>query len=689
MVGKPATALAELIKNAYDADATETKLIIEPAGSGRIEVRDDGHGMNFEEFRDFWMRVGSQHKRKAEVSRHFRRPLTGSKGIGRIAAQMLSRRISIETVSEKEPHKKLSASLDWEEAVKSGDLVDVKVEYEVSNLTEKTPPGTAVLLSDLRQHWTTEAVRDLAREVWRLQPPFAPPVPAAGPRAQDFRIAFEGGPRKFVEAFQEQMGAVLLLWRARVFGENKRGKVRVSLTFKGENPVEDIFEIPNCKLRNGRFEIRIYELKYRQPRGISVHDARDYLRNFGGVHIYDAGFRLPFYGEKDNDWLLLSYDMARRTSLSELLPRELQVPEGMQLLPQWSQVIGAVWISTSEEPHLDITITRDRLVEGMAFEQLRRVVRRAVHGYAMEKARRRIREAFATAEVEEPSLVIAQIGRILNSYSAEIPAKVRDRLVRQIARALDEAKELEAQTARQIAALSSLATAGLSALAYQHELNRQLAAIKPISAELEAVASRSPALRKTLLTLRDQLEDWAARARDIGRIFAHLREPEHVENLKRYKAQAVADDVRGQVSAIARSAKIETDGVDSRLRLPKATYAEWVSVFQNVIFNAINAMQDSRKRVIDISSVSEGRNQRILVQDTGVGVNLSDAERLFLPFVRKVKISDERRELGFGGTGLGLTITRMICERRGCKVYFDKPRKPFSTNLVIAWREAD
>jgi hypothetical protein len=59
LVGKPYIALSELIKNSYDADATNVSIHFE---NNRIEIVDNGHGMNYKEFESFWMRVGSQHK---------------------------------------------------------------------------------------------------------------------------------------------------------------------------------------------------------------------------------------------------------------------------------------------------------------------------------------------------------------------------------------------------------------------------------------------------------------------------------------------------------------------------------------------------------------------------------------------------------------------------------------------------
>src|SRR4051794_10549842 len=85
LVGQAHIALAELIKNSYDADATVVDVAI---SNDRIVVSDNGHGMTQRTFRDYWMRVGSPHK-AGQASPSYGRPLTGSKGVGRLAAQFL------------------------------------------------------------------------------------------------------------------------------------------------------------------------------------------------------------------------------------------------------------------------------------------------------------------------------------------------------------------------------------------------------------------------------------------------------------------------------------------------------------------------------------------------------------------------------------------------------------------------
>ena len=93
LVGKPHIALAELIKNSYDADATQVTIKFSPS-EDCIEVSDNGHGMTFEEFRGFWMRIGTTHKRERR-SKNLGRQLTGSKGVGRLAVQFLANRMTI------------------------------------------------------------------------------------------------------------------------------------------------------------------------------------------------------------------------------------------------------------------------------------------------------------------------------------------------------------------------------------------------------------------------------------------------------------------------------------------------------------------------------------------------------------------------------------------------------------------
>lgn len=152
LVGAPHIALAELIKNSYDADATRVQIKFT---DDRIDVSDNGHGMDFEEFRNRWMRVGSPHKVEEATSRRLGRPLTGSKGIGRLAVQFLGSKLEMRTVSERDPARELTASIDWETAVQAGELTEATALYEVKRPERGFPDGsssgTAISIEGLQE----------------------------------------------------------------------------------------------------------------------------------------------------------------------------------------------------------------------------------------------------------------------------------------------------------------------------------------------------------------------------------------------------------------------------------------------------------------------------------------------------------------------------------------------------------
>ena len=58
-------ALSELVKNSYDADATEVEVIFETTeeGKNRIKIVDNGVGMNFEAVERYWMRIATTNKK--------------------------------------------------------------------------------------------------------------------------------------------------------------------------------------------------------------------------------------------------------------------------------------------------------------------------------------------------------------------------------------------------------------------------------------------------------------------------------------------------------------------------------------------------------------------------------------------------------------------------------------------------
>ena len=397
-------ALAELVKNSYDADATDVTIKFAP-NEDSIEIIDNGHGMTFDEFKNFWMRIGTTHKREKQ-SKKLGRLMTGSKGVGRLAVQFLANKLTIKTIPADKNHKWLIAEINWNKAIETEptetkELTEVEVTYDEFDRDPSDTricQGTSITLKELKDEWTEDSIEDLASELWWLQPPLK--FSTGDPKDQ-FKIHFRSAQKDYSKAFVDQMNAIKRIWIARLVGKTEDGEVEFSLQFQGEQPTNHKYKIGDFSHNNGvfneaknlnmcRFEIQIYNLSHRQKFGIKVDTAREYFRKYGGVHVYDGGFRLPYYGLPESDWLRLEYDHSHRQKVSQLLPKEIQVFRALYDLPTLGRVFGIVKINTSTEPNLGIMITRDRLTDTTAYKDLVTTVRYAFDWYANETARRKI-----------------------------------------------------------------------------------------------------------------------------------------------------------------------------------------------------------------------------------------------------------------------------------------------------------
>lgn len=115
LVARQETAVAELVKNAYDADARRVTLVFSEADEpgGRLEIRDDGSGMTRTQLIDGFMRLSSSEKVDHPLSPRFGRQRAGRKGIGRFAVQRLGSELTVRTQTKGSPTA-LEVVIEWD-----------------------------------------------------------------------------------------------------------------------------------------------------------------------------------------------------------------------------------------------------------------------------------------------------------------------------------------------------------------------------------------------------------------------------------------------------------------------------------------------------------------------------------------------------------------------------------------------
>lgn len=702
LVGRPHIALAELVKNAYDADATRCIITID---ADRITVADNGHGMTKAEFLEYWMTIGTRNKERVGHSRKFRRSVTGSKGVGRLAAQFLAHRLQLVTTPDISDPKRLHAFVDWDDAVQTGSLTEAVAKHrtepnQVGLYPNKSRCGTYVLMESLKQTWTEQEIKELGRQIWMLNSP----VPNFGRTksrtrsADDFRVELKTSLPGFDERFEKQMRQALENNQATIKGRlHRKGRGLVSLVTVSFAYEADVYtqEFPQENyLAEAEWEIRIYDLAGRQEGGVSVADMRQYFQHYGGVMVYDAGFRLPYYGSA-NDWLGLEFDHSHRRSRSALLPEELQVSRGLNDLPTQGRIFGIVNVNTGREQrvaqrrqleageYLKIQVSRDRLVGNRAFEVLQRSVRQSIDYYAMLKRRRSI----IHVEFERPrESAVTKVGRLANLVREARERYPDDDAIREIESEMDGLEESLANEARAEEAarslLGPLASTGMVALAMEHEVRRDITGVRRTIRGIRRAVNTFK--NETLGLLTADLERWIDRLESTRRILQPMMDTEDRRVVRRFVAGAIARETAVNVEPYVGRSQIKVVSDDSVL-FPPATVAEWHAVLQNVLLNAANATLDSPDPQIEVRIQRKGRWSYLDVSDNGVGVVLEEKDVLFKPFERRSRMSDERRALAVGGTGLGLTIVEMIAKQRECRVDFIEPEEPWATTLRMSW----
>jgi len=143
-------ALAEIISNSYDADATKVKIVlIEKDGNpSEIKIEDDGIGLSHDDITSKFLVIGRNRRLDDGdlPSKRFRRLPTGKKGLGKLALFGLAKTI---TVSTRQNGYLNEFILDWDDLMSAKDIYRPKA----TRIDEKTSDsdGTLIRLTGLKR----------------------------------------------------------------------------------------------------------------------------------------------------------------------------------------------------------------------------------------------------------------------------------------------------------------------------------------------------------------------------------------------------------------------------------------------------------------------------------------------------------------------------------------------------------
>lgn len=161
--------LSEAVANAWDADAEHVDVDILP-DEGRIEIIDDGHGMDEHDVNNRYLRVG--YRRRQDEDRPNRtpkhgRPVMGRKGIGKLSLFSIAKTVEVYTTKNGEQHAfrmnvdEIKETIGQEEAGNGSMEPQSYVPTTIEGFPDDVDRGTKIVLKDLKKrvHTAESALR--------------------------------------------------------------------------------------------------------------------------------------------------------------------------------------------------------------------------------------------------------------------------------------------------------------------------------------------------------------------------------------------------------------------------------------------------------------------------------------------------------------------------------------------------
>jgi signal transduction histidine kinase len=692
------TAIVELVKNSYDADASKVLVEIVTEGEGYIRVSDSGTGMTEGEIDDHWLRIGFSEKRENKKSKRNRRK-TGEKGIGRLSAYRLGNKLKITTRSVED--QLVSMLVNWKDFEQPHvDAEKVKILLLENELLigpdQKVNPGsgTELFISDLRQHWSKSDMDELYRELENLSPPFKK-------SSSSFKIILKNDvfpelngtihapenktPRVELQAKYDGKGRLSY----KIFEPKKiRSKVEPRLVDSGDLKREQLVavkgQIDIWETFVGPFSItlRFYlqASEYLNLVDISGSALRDYLEINSGIKIYRDGIRVKPYGDSehpDGDWLGLE---SRRS-------RDPAGAGRSSFKVANRQLVGGVFISRDENTGLLDSSSREGLQNGDEFHELKLLMTGCItlleshYHQSFLKSQKKKREESDKSKYdinENVGDIVRQVADISSSVKAlvkeapQLSDEIQDivqraEFIQESARGIQGEVE---QLASQATIYRGLATIGITTAVFGHETQ---SSIGQLLLSLKAANVLLPKDADTRLAEEeiDKAIDSSETISAWGK-FALSRVNRDKRKKKKVNLKNLIQQVAGEMTPL-----FSASGVELNLSLEhvegKYFAMDVESIVMNLLSNAYFACKlKSNKRRIEITLMAkkaEGREIPVLtISDTGPGVPKALTKQIFEPLFT-TKRDAKGKDVG---TGLGLSIVRSILDDISGDIRIDK-----------------
>ncbi|WP_296057150.1 sensor histidine kinase [uncultured Amphritea sp.] len=700
LVARQETAVSELIKNAYDADATEVVLsfVNSDAIGGKLVIDDNGDGMTRDELTKGFMRISSTSKIHNPVSKKYKRQRAGQKGIGRFAVQRLGSKLVIITQTEQSDNA-LQLTVDWNDYQIDNNLISISNTLEIIEKQKKS--GTTIIIEGLRDKWSKASIKRAYRYASSIILPIFPDE-VSGFQDEDkglFDVSFfkeTDGQRtsvadKDIMIYDHAVATI----EGHIDSKNGLGVFNLKSKHLG---IEETGVLGNdpykknasfTKLRDVRFKVFYYIYEKQFIPQSHLTSVRSLLIKEGGVKVYRNGFRVLPYGEGGDDWLELDKSTRRRTIL----------------FPHANlNFYGHVQINDSDKKFNE-TSSREGLIENEEFRELKNFVHRSLLTAVNRIASKRGTKAVTNQEKsdngwEDIELIVKNIALSIEELDAledDNSSANRVKRKRKLKKTKDELNKLARiqkdeikRTIKERNMLRVLSSVGLTVSQFIHEIKYYMGNIQsdikylnnkldPSSEEFERVNILKENFRN--------FHDYTAYFNDV--VSANIVRELYPQNIRHVVTKFV-----NSICGDAKGSDIDIEPIFNGLWLYTRSMhpSEWSSILFNLYTNSKKAIKRqgvSGRIMVECGSA----NDLIYLEfsDNGDGIKKENEDLIFDEFfttTSAISISELDQNHEMLGTGLGLKIVSDIIKSYRGSVSVVSPKSGYSTCIRVEINQA-
>ena len=682
LVGRAETAVSELVKNSYDADANNVTLNFANSDyvGGTLLIEDDGNGMDLNQLINGFMRLSSSDKLHNPVSPLYKRQRAGRKGIGRFATQRLGNKLTIITKTAS-ASKALKLEVDWTKYKIDADLNSIF--NPVSEIEVDFNCGTHLIIEDLRESWSESQIKRVFRYVSDLlQPDFL------SDRSTKLNIASKNSVGYFnvscLKTTEDNTIAIANLDKM-VF-ENALGIIEGYL-LNGKGVCEVVsrrFEIDDTIDINGDFNLladvhfKVYYFIYNYewyegyiPK-MEYHRIADLADENGGIKLYRNGFRVLPYGEKGSDWINIE-------------KASLKTQDNAYVPFSNNNFFGFVEIVDRDGKLFEETSSREGLIENDALKQLTEFVYSSLRQATLrinssrykEKQRRNSNESNENNENTTGSTNDYRTTQErllgLKGNNEETNAIIDD-----VIHLLEENEMLRV-----------LAGVGLNIAEFTHEIRQFIPSFNG-SINFLTHQNLSNEATESLLNLKENFNRFKTYTSYIDNtITQNVNREKQPLNLRKL-IEEFKSIISYELNGLSISLKEEYYGYD--LYTCPMHPSEWSSILYNLYTNSKKAIKRAEEKNGKIQIVCGRENNKIYLEfmDNGDGIPSKNKERIFDAFFTTSTPAslDSNRNESITGTGLGLKIVKDIILAYNGEIYVMDSETDYKTCFRIEVPEA-